>query len=319
MRRLLLGLVVLWGGGCRGESKSPARAPLPAAVAPAEPAAREPEAIHRQVIDNTELRILPRTANGRDYLLYIGLPESFKEHPERRYPVVYLCDGYWDFNLLNGLYGNLLYDQVVPEYILVGIGYPDETVGDEASPKLRKKPDYERLRRWDFTPTVDEQARRPEEWGHAAEFLGVIEREIIPYMESRYRADPAFRVLGGSSLGGLFVLYALFARPGLFAAHIVPSPAVSVGHDWLFKYEEEFARAKRGDELVTRLFMTGAEREEPAFLAAIKRFNARLAKRAYPQLAYQFRLIDGERHTGTKPESYNRGLRFAFAPRAPRP
>ena len=28
-------------------------------------------------------------------------------------------------------------------------------------------------------------------------------------------------------------------------------------------------------------------------------------------------MIDGEGHSGTKPESFNRGVRFAFAPRAP--
>jgi hypothetical protein len=32
---------------------------------------------------------------------------------------------------------------------------------------------------------------------------------------------------------------------------------------------------------------------------------------------YSFRLIEGERHAGTKAESYNRGVRFAFAPLAP--
>jgi len=273
--------------------------------------------VHRQVIDNTELRILPRAANGRSYLLYVGLPQSFKDHPERRYPVLYVCDGYWDFNLINGLYGNLLYDGSVPEYILVGLGYPDEITGDEANPRLRKTPDYERLRRWDLTPTVDERARNPEEWGHAADFLAVVEREIIPFVESNYRGDPGYRVLGGSSLGGLFVLYALFAKPNLFAAYIAPSPSVSVGGDWLFRYEEAFA--KSGASLNARLFLTAAEKETPAFLADIKRFNTRLLKRAYPHLVYQFRIVEGERHAGAKAESYNRGVRFAFMPRAPRP
>lgn len=275
--------------------------------------------IHRQVIDDTELRVLPRAANGRDYLLYIGLPRSFKDHPERRYPVLYLCDGYWDFNLVNGLYGNLLYDGVVPEYILVGFGYPDQTTGDERDPKTRTTPDYERLRRWDLSPVVDQNGRNPDEWGHASDFLTVVEREIIPFIESNYRADPSYRVLGGSSLGGLFVLYALFARPNLFAAYIAPSPVVSLGNDWLFNYEEAFAKGGEAPQLKARLFLTAAEKEEPSMVAAIKRFNARLSKRAYPNLAYQFRTIDGERHAGTKAESYNRGVRFAFLPRSPKP
>jgi hypothetical protein len=45
--------------------------------------------------------------------------------------------------------------------------------------------------------------------------------------------------------------------------------------------------------------------------------NPRLAPGRYPKLAYEFRIIDGERHAGNQIESYNRGLRFVFAPQAP--
>lgn len=64
--------------------------------------------------------------------------------------------------------------------------------------------------------------------------------------------------------------------------------------------------------------MTAAEREEPWFVAAVKKFDAQLRARV-PGLNYEFKVIEGERHAGTKPESFNRGVRFAFAPRAPSP
>jgi hypothetical protein len=64
--------------------------------------------------------------------------------------------------------------------------------------------------------------------------------------------------------------------------------------------------------------MTGAGDEWPDFLNGIRRFDARLRQRTYPDLVYDFRLIEGERHAGTKAESYNRGVRFAFAPLAPK-
>jgi predicted alpha/beta superfamily hydrolase len=255
--------------------------------------------IRKRVIDGTEVRPLPRSAGGRDYLLYVALPDAYAEHPERRYPVLYLCDGYWDFNLVKGFYGNLVYDKVIPELIIVAFGYQ----GD--------KPDYERLRRWDYTPV----AGGDPDGGHAGAFLAAIEREIIPFVERTYRADAGYRVLAGSSLGGLFTLYALLARPGLFQGYIAPSPAVDWGGDWLFAYEDAFK--KSGQPLSARLFMTGAEKERPQFLASIQRFDARLRERAYPGLTYQFRLVDGERHAGTKAESYNRGVRFAFEPPAP--
>ena len=53
--------------------------------------------------------------------------------------------------------------------------------------------------------------------------------------------------------------------------------------------------------------------------AAAKRFDDRLRSRGMPGLRYEFRIIEGERHAGTKAESYTRGLRFAFAPRAADP
>jgi predicted alpha/beta superfamily hydrolase len=267
--------------------------------------AAEPTAPRRHVLGNTELRDLPRAANGRDYMLYVALPYSYGRDTGKRYPVIYICDGYWDFTLLNGFYGNLIYDRVIPELIIVGIGYQGE------------KPDYESLRRYDLTPAPDpDKDPRGQATGHAADFLGVVEKEIVPFVEKEYRVDSSYRVLGGSSLGGLFTLYALFERPGLFQAYVAPSPAAGWAADWLFHREEAFARS--GQKLKARLFMTGAANEWPEFLGHILRFNARLEHRGHEGLVYEWRLVDGERHTGTKAESYNRGLRFAFAPRAPR-
>jgi hypothetical protein len=63
--------------------------------------------------------------------------------------------------------------------------------------------------------------------------------------------------------------------------------------------------------------MTYAEKEPATMMGGIKRFDARLRERAYPGLAYEFRMVEGEGHAGTKAESYNRGVRFSFSPRAP--
>ncbi len=262
-----------------------------------------PPAYPPLVLRNTQLRTLPRSANGRDYLLYVALPPDYATAPDRHYPVLYICDGYWDFTLINGFYGNLIYDRVAPHFIIVGFGYAGEHTNAE----------YDVLRRRDYTPTADAGDPRRERSGRAAEFLEVIQGEFIPFIEKEYRADPSYRVLSGNSLGGLFSLYALYAKPGLFQAHIAASPAAPQA---LFDLEAQFAAS--GRKLDARLFMTGAAAESPDFLANIKRFNERLEQRPYAGLVYQWRLIDGEGHTGTKAESYNRGVRFAFAPLAPK-
>jgi predicted alpha/beta superfamily hydrolase len=259
------------------------------------------------VLANTEIRT-PPDAGGRADLLYVALPASYAREPQRRYPVVYLCDGYWDFVLVYGFTGNLVYDRAIPEFILVGLGYQGES------------PDYDRLRAHDYTPVVETQADHTphgSDTGHAAEYLRRLEHDILPFIDRSYRTDPSYRVLGGSSLGGLFTLYALFERPELFRAFIAPSPAVVWANRWLFDREAAFAKQHRGVQ--ARLFMTGASAEDPGFLDGIRAFDAQIAERRYEGLSYQFRVVPGERHAGTKAESYNRGLRFAFAPIAPKP
>ena len=199
-----------------------------------------------------------------------------------------------------GLYSSLWYDRVVPEYITVGLGYAGEGL------------DYDRMRQWELSPVRTSLFR---DSGHADQFLAAIEHEIIPFVEREYRADPQHRVLAGASLGGLFTLYALFTKPELFSGYIAMSPAVAVGGDWIFQCEDAFARSKR--PLRARLFMTVGGYEWPAYVDRVVRFHLQLAARKYPDLAYSFRVIDGERHGSSVTEATNRGLRYVFEPIAP--
>jgi predicted alpha/beta superfamily hydrolase len=265
--------------------------------------ASPPPAAPKHVLANSQVRVLPRSANGRDYQLYVALPASYETQPAKRYPVFYLCDGYWDFALIDSFYGGLLYDKDAPEIIIVGFGYPGAN------------PDYGALRQIDYTPAPHPNDPKAKLGGHAAAFLSVVEKEFIPFVEREYRADPSYRVLGGSSLGGLFTLYAMFERPGLFQGYVAPSPAVDWAKNWLFAREAAFAAQHK--ELPARLFLSGAGEE--SLLPAILRFKEQFESRRYGGLHYEWRLVDGERHAGTKPESYNRGLRFVFAPLAPSP
>ncbi len=252
------------------------------------------------VLGGTEVRTLPVSANGREYQLLVALPYSYHSNPTKKYPVVYMTDGYWSFTRMVGLYSSLWYDKVVPEYISVGLSYAGENL------------DYNKMRSWELSPVRMSLLGGT---GHADKFLEALEKEIIPFVEREYRADPQQRVLGGGSLGGLFALYTLFTKPELFSGYIAMSPAVQVGGDWIFKHEEEFAASKR--PLKARLFMSVGGNEWPAFVEGIKRFNERLLTRKYPGLDFTFRIIDGERHGASNSEGTNRGLRFVFEPIAP--
>lgn len=254
-------------------------------------------------LGNTEVQALPRSANGRDYALYVGLPSSYASSPSRHYPVVYACDGYWDFPLLLCEVGNLTYDGAMPECIVVGISYTGAA------------PDYSSLRAWDLTPGYDPYGGT--NTGHAQEFLSVIANEFIPFVEEHYRADSSYRVLTGSSYGGLFTVYALFERPGLFQAYVAPSPSLWWRDRYLLTREREFRPAH--PSLPARLYLTYAGDESSAIRDSTRLMAAQLRQAGYADLAVAVREIEGERHSGTKGESFNRGLRFAFAPLAPGP
>ncbi len=251
-------------------------------------------------IVNSQLRVVTTKHSEQAYQLHIGLPWSYTRNTEKKYPVVYVTDGYWDFEKIVAIREGLINDKVAPEFIVVGLGYTG------------KKLNHSKLRLHDLSPV---RIPNQEESGYAAEFLKTIEEQIIPLVEHDYRADPSYRVLAGASLGGLFTLYAMYTKPGLFDAYIAATPAVVLNDDWILGYEDAFT--KSGRQLKGRLYVTVGGNEGANFVSGVLRYNYRVASRMYPDLAYEFRIIDDERHSSMQMESYVRGLRFAFVPLAP--
>jgi enterochelin esterase-like enzyme len=78
------------------------------------------------IIPDTEVRQLKSSATGRSYDIYVRLPDEYKPDRAKKYPILYVLDGQWDFKLLDSIYGGLHYDGFVPEMIIVGITYSGE-------------------------------------------------------------------------------------------------------------------------------------------------------------------------------------------------
>ncbi|WP_207099952.1 alpha/beta hydrolase [Paracoccus shandongensis] len=64
------------------------------------------------------------------------------------------------------------------------------------------------------------------ETGGRAAFLAMIADDLLPELARRHPLDPRDRTIYGHSLGGLFVLHALFTRPHLFARYVAADPSV---------------------------------------------------------------------------------------------
>ena len=244
-------------------------------------------------VPGCELRTLKSSSTGRSYDLYIHKPADFDASQDKKYPVLYLLDGQWDFKLLDSVVGGLVYDRKMPDIVVVGITYS----GDHA--------DYGALRAMDYTPSPGDRKGS----GDAPKFLKLIRSELIPLVEANYRGDPARRILGGHSFGGLFTLYAMFTDPSLFWGYLAGSPDFNWDDNFVVKQEAEFATKHK--KLPVRLFLAVGGDEE--LVTPSVSFVRTLSSRDYEGLHWDGRVIEGEGHSGVKPEFYNRGLRFLFS------
>jgi predicted alpha/beta superfamily hydrolase len=262
-----------------------------AAVAVPAQTARPADTLTVVTLPGTQLRTLHSAATGRDYDIQVSLPADYARNPTAHYPVLYVLDGQWDFELMLSVQGGLVYDRWTPQIIIVGITWS----GANAN--------YDSLRAMDLTPAA---TRRLPGSGAAPQFLTFIKDQLIPFVETTWRADPRRRVLMGSSFAGLCTLYALFTDPGVFAGYIAGSPSVTYASRTAFALESTYAAAHR--DLPVRLYVAVGSLEELA--GPVQEFWGVVRGRNYAGLTLETRVIEGERHSGNKPEAFNRGLRY---------
>jgi len=256
--------------------------------------AQQAQSLPKVTIAGSAVRSMKSQSTERQMDIYLHLPSDYDKQKTKKYPALYILDGQWDFKLMDSVVGGLVYDKFAPEMILVGITYSGENAN------------YDSLRAMDLTPPAGAPAKG---FGDAPKFLKFLKTELIPFIETNYRADPARRVLQGNSYAGLFTLYTLFSDAGLFSAYIAASPAVTYGNGSILRQEAEFAKAHK--ELPVKLYVGVGSTE--GLSAPVQEFMKTLRSRGYKGLKLETRVAEGEGHAGSKPELFNRGLRFVFA------
>ncbi|MBC3539249.1 alpha/beta hydrolase-fold protein [Rufibacter sediminis] len=143
--------------------------------------------------------------------LWVYVPKSFTAGSKLRYPVMYLLDGEAFFTSMVGTVDYLSALGKMPEMIIVGI---------ESTDRVR-----------DLTPTHSpfwasgEPANDLKTSGGGPNFMAFLEKEVMPYIETRYQTE-TYRMLVGHSLGGLTALHALVNQPALFTSYVAIDPSV---------------------------------------------------------------------------------------------
>ena len=139
--------------------------------------------------------------------------------------------------------------------------------------------------------------------------MSFIEKELIPFVESNYRAND-YRILEGHSLGGLFAASAFMDNPDLFDGYIVMSPSFWWKGQELTKEVPKFLEVH--PELTNSLFF-GVGVDEGGMTVLLKNYVDALEKKLPENLRYQRKEFEGEGHMSSVLLSTYHGLKFIFS------
>ncbi len=243
-------------------------------------------------IPGSEIRkISSSIVGGQEYELQILLPAGY-EGSNKKYPVIYLMDSQWDFRVVKSIYGQQYFDGFIPELIVVGITWGG----------VHPNPDSLRAR--DYTPSNEARLLQS---GGADKFLDFIQTELFPFMEKNYRVNED-RTLMGCSLGGLFTLYTLFTHTDMFTGYAAASPAVGWNNEVLYQYEKTFADQKLNKPVRVYMTVGDVERGRPVF----EKMANKMLGRNYANVTQRSKVLENTGHSGTKSETYSRGLQYVF-------
>lgn len=217
---------------------------------------------------------------GHRYHIYIRYPEGYAEQPARRFPVVYLLDGDSLFAHLAPMQLFLHYDDDLPEAVVVGIAY-----GSFDPPQNQRRRDYT---------------------DGASAFGRFLERELIPEVERRVRAEPSRRILFGQSRGGGYVLHSAFTNPDLFWGRIASNPTL----DLLPALAERPAPTSRKD---LRLLVSSGERDRPQYRAPLMRWFAQWQNRSGLPWVLRTETIAEGTHASDAARVYRLGMNWLMA------
>jgi predicted alpha/beta superfamily hydrolase len=247
-------------------------------------------------------------SRGREYHIFISLPAG--PPPPDGFPVIYVLDANSVFGTITeAVRAQSRFPERTGVYpaIIAGIGYPTDAP-------------FHPARHYDFTQPVPRSELPPSpdgsEWpeqGGAEAFLSFIEEELKPVMAEEFPVNSGQSTLFGHSLGGLFVLFALFTRPGSFQTYVAGSPSISWNEQALLEREQRFCELWSQDKPV-RLMLSAGELErshESGVNSKAKALADRLTALGQDGLSVQYNEFANENHMSVLPVLVSRAIRFA--------
>lgn len=252
-----------------------------------------------------------------DHEIQICVPRGYynPENARRNYPVLWVTDGSWAFDLAVEAASQSEFAHV-PPMIIVGVGVPSEDADRyyesrriydffPSRPDVRSNGRLAELER-DFWPQYEKthaEKGTPVTYGGAQGFLSFLIDEVRPALARDYRMMFEQNTLFGYSAGGAFCEYALLTRPEGFDKYICGGGYTNEVLD----AEEAYAKGHR--DLRVRVFFGMADGDA---LGGGFPLTVVLRSRNYPSLKMRTDIFPNQDHNGAVPLTMTQGLLFVW-------
>ncbi|HJP64139.1 MAG TPA: alpha/beta hydrolase-fold protein [Mucilaginibacter sp.] len=217
--------------------------------------------------------------------IQVVLPTDYKPGSADKYDVIYVLDGDDNTKTMADVHQFITREGFMPKVIIVGVLNID--------------------RNKDLTPTNSDGLSTS---GGAAQFLGFLKDELIPYVNKNYPSN-GNNTLFGHSFGGLFVTYALVNQPEAFNSYIAADP--SYWWDKGYMISATAAKLPSLANLGKTLFISGREGQGMKGMA-INPMDTLLQKSAPAGFAWKVSAYPNETHGTVRMKSIYDGLRFVY-------
>lgn len=249
---------------------------------------------------------------NRKVLIHLPKSAQLTGFSKQKYPVLYLLDGDVHFSSVVGVIEQLSEmngNTICPEMIIVGI--PNTNRGRDLTPTHSDiDPPF-------VTKGLSDQS------GGGEKFAEFLEKELIPFIDSKYATAP-YRTLIGHSFGGLTVMNILTNHNALFNSYIAIDPSMWWDRQNFLK--ATVAKLKNENLVHTSLFLGVANTMEDSMnlvkvrkdtsvmtkhIRSILELNDFLRSRK-SHLNYEYKYYKDDSHGSVPLIATYDGLRFIF-------
>lgn len=215
--------------------------------------------------------------------LKIQLPRNYNPEEKRSYPLIIVLDGDYLFEPVAGNIDYQAYWEDIPDCIVVGIKQGT-------------------TRENDFF--YDNESYFPAHDG--ASFYEFMAAELIPYIESNYKASD-FRIIFGHDLSANFINYYLFKDEPLFRAYVALSP--DLAPEMKNRLLQRLAILNKE----TFYYMATADNDVETLRASILEMNALIKGETNEKLHYKFDDFEDATHYSLVGRGIPKALNDIFA------